>query len=508
MKTAGILTAGAGLAALLAGLPPCPTRASALAEPIPQAAQAGTSDAIAGRALIMRAARRFGEAGRRIGSIHYSVAGVAFNGLQGYDPADIDRPRRTGRFSFVVDFDYLRHQYRRRVVQALPGGITLDTTSLYRDGNIVTHYATGRSSRRTGQEAELIDRLARYCPPLLVAHAIERLDTVRLIGTQIENRRAIDLVAFEWSEGSRMQLHLDHADGRVVALEVVDRNPSGGEDSTIYRFLGERIHDGLPYPERVEVVKANRRLFALNVIEAQLDPVLPARLFDAPSGDRPLEQVVATHDLGNGVYEIAGLDEGSFRVLFFDLGDAVAIFDAPGSNAKSALVADRVRLALGDKPIRYLIVSHFHNDHIAGVGYYVDRNVQIVTSRAAAPVIARFARAAPQADPNPNGAGRSPNFLFVDGPRLELGRDPRARLTVYRLPNSPHSRDMLVAYAPRARLIVQADLAVDLAAFSNATRYLARWMRARNAPRIERIAGTHLAPIPRSELDRVLSGRR
>lgn len=57
--------------------------------------------------------------------------------------------------------------------------------------------------------------------------------------------------------------------------------------------------------------------------------------------------------------------------------DAVAVVDALGSPSLGAKLLDRVR-ALTDRPVRYLVVTHYHADHIYGLQAFEQTGAEVI----------------------------------------------------------------------------------------------------------------------------------
>ena len=91
--------------------------------------------------------------------------------------------------------------------------------------------------------------------------------------------------------------------------------------------------------------------------------------------------------------------------------------------------------------------------------------------------------------------------LSSDGEKLDLKGSEGRVLRVYKLADCPHAKDMLVAYAPQGRLVVQADLLVELAPYSPTTAAFAAWIAGPSASKIDWIIGTHQAKVSRAEFE-------
>src|SRR3954471_9793145 len=96
---------------------------------------------------------------------------------------------------------------------------------------------------------------------------------------------------------------------------------------------------------------------------------------------RPAPQTI---EVAKGIYLFiskpygdVGLDGNSIAVVS---SDGVLVFDSNGTPAASALVLAEIR-KLTDKPVRYVVNSHWHWDHWYGTETYVNAfpDVRVVT---------------------------------------------------------------------------------------------------------------------------------
>ena len=84
---------------------------------------------------------------------------------------------------------------------------------------------------------------------------------------------------------------------------------------------------------------------------------------------------VTVEQMADGVYLLGGGPANSYMVEFDDF---VAVFEAPGNEARSLAVIEAVATLAPDKPIRWLISSHPHFDHIGGLRTYLHIGSTIV----------------------------------------------------------------------------------------------------------------------------------
>ncbi|MFI5152983.1 MAG: MBL fold metallo-hydrolase [Chitinophagales bacterium] len=93
--------------------------------------------------------------------------------------------------------------------------------------------------------------------------------------------------------------------------------------------------------------------------------------------------------LANGVWALIHIN-GGYAICnagIIDLGDGVLVFD-PFLSPEPAQEIKKAALALTGHPIKWVVNSHFHNDHIGG--NQVFENVQIISTERTRELIAKF----------------------------------------------------------------------------------------------------------------------
>jgi len=165
-------------------------------------------------------------------------------------------------------------------------------------------------------------------------------------------------------------------------------------------------------------------------------PILPsvkAQFFDV---DPQLGYAVKS--MGAGVYVIS---DNGWQSAFFVTDDGVIVFDAPESFGKSIPGAIA---KITDKPIKYLIYSHAHKDHIGGSAAFKDiKDLKIVAVEGVAALLKE------QNDPN----RLIPNVVFGDKKTITLGGK-----TVELTRHFYHSVEGdLFIYVPSAKFMMAVD---------------------------------------------------
>ena len=170
---------------------------------------------------------------------------------------------------------------------------------------------------------------------------------------------------------------------------------------------------------------------------------------------------VVVEKMADGVYLLGGTTHNSYMVEFTDF---VAVFEAPLNEARSlAVIEEVVKLAPG-KPIRWLISSHPHFDHIGGLRAYLHIGSTIVAHRKAIEFLNRDVLNYRPRTMQPDIVALWPPTELSEGYNFEainenyVITDNRRILRVYYVQPLAHVAGMLMAYLPAERIAFEADL--------------------------------------------------
>jgi glyoxylase-like metal-dependent hydrolase (beta-lactamase superfamily II) len=158
--------------------------------------------------------------------------------------------------------------------------------------------------------------------------------------------------------------------------------------------------------------------------------------------------------IANGVWFMTPGAEGSTLVEF---NDYVVIVEAPGGEAQSMATMAEVKRMLPNKPIKYVVNTHHHADHAAGLRAYVAEGIPIITHESHRKYYEEQIFRNPHSL-NPDRLARAPR-----APILETMKDKRVltdgnmTLELYFMRDQLHSEGLLMAYIPGEKLLIQAD---------------------------------------------------
>ena len=220
---------------------------------------------------------------------------------------------------------------------------------------------------------------------------------------------------------------------------------------------------------------------------------------------------VAVEKMADGVYLMGGGPANSYMVEFSDF---VAVFEAPGNEERSLAVIEAVSRIAPNKPIRWLISSHPHFDHIGGLRTYLHIGATIVAHMKNLAFLNRDVLSYEPRTVAPDIVSRWPPTEVSEGYNYEAVQenyvitDNRRILRVYYVQPLQHVEGMLMAYLPAERIAFQADLfdthEPPKAAQLPAMRSLANQV-ARMKLNVETLAPVHGKPVPWSAFNAALN---
>ena len=170
---------------------------------------------------------------------------------------------------------------------------------------------------------------------------------------------------------------------------------------------------------------------------------------------------VTVEQMADGVYLLGGGSANSYMVEFSDF---VAVFEAPVNEERSLAVIEEVVKLAPNKPIRWLITSHPHFDHIGGLRTYLHIGSTIVTHMANLEFLNRDVLTYAPRTVEPDIVAKWPPTELAEGYTHEAVQenyvitDNSRILRVYYVQPLRHVAGMLMAYLPNEQIVFQADL--------------------------------------------------
>lgn len=163
---------------------------------------------------------------------------------------------------------------------------------------------------------------------------------------------------------------------------------------------------------------------------------------------------VELREVAKGIFHVTG---GTHHSLVIERADYLICVDAPLYEERSQAVLTALAEKFPGKPVRFLISTHFHNDHSGGTRAYIAAGATVIAGKVTEAFFNQLA-AAPHTRV-PDHLQKNPQplaFAAVETDKKVLTDSDRT-IEIYPVENS-HAEGMLVVYVPREKLLYVTDL--------------------------------------------------
>ena len=259
-------------------------------------------------------------------------------------------------------------------------------------------------------------------------------------------------------------------DNMVERVQTWVPNAVFGDMVHEHRYTDYQDYGGVMFPRVLHSHRGDPRLNpGHNWMEVRVDNLTvnpPDAAIAVPdnirSATEPPAVRIESQELASGVWRIAGQGHHSVAV---ESRDFIAVVEAPQDELRSLRVIEEIERLIPNKPIQYVVNTHYHFDHSGGLRTYVARGTRVVTHAGNLDFYENvFFYPSPRTlEPDllstlypwfrgariPTMEGVTEKYVISDGVRT---------LDVYALQGVNHDGNMLVAYLPTEKILMNADM--------------------------------------------------
>jgi glyoxylase-like metal-dependent hydrolase (beta-lactamase superfamily II) len=316
-----------------------------------------------------------------------------------------------------------------------------------------------------------------------------------------DNQSVVDIAT---ANGLNFTLAIDSTTKLPTRVVSMRDNTNLGDVAIETSFADYQDVNGLQLPARLTTKTDNLTTVDIRVSKQAVDGeagdlAAPAAAASAAPIAGPPPANVTAQEVSKGIWHLAGQSHHSVLVEF---SDHLTLIETPQNDTRTLAVIAKAREVQPKKPLTHVVNSHHHFDHSGGIRAAVSEGLTVIAHKGSAAlfqdVVGRAHTIVPDA------LAKNPKPLKIETVDEELIlKDDTMTVNLYHIAGNPHADTLLMAYFPRERLLVEADVYNPGAAVTPYAPNLLENIKKHNL-RIDRIVPLHATISPFSDLVKVV----
>ena len=268
--------------------------------------------------------------------------------------------------------------------------------------------------------------------------------------TKTEGGKKLTTIAFMVPGKFKANAHINERN-LIEKVESWQTNPVLGDTLTETTYADYKDFGGVQFPTKITQKQGGFPSLDLTVSEVK--PNAPADI-QVPDNVRQATTQVKIDKAADGVWYVTG---GSHHSVVVEMKDHLVVIEGPQNDARGTAVIAEVKKAMPNKPIKYVVNSHAHFDHAGGLGPFVAEGAIVITHDVNKAFFEQTL-AAPRTV-QPDTLAKSGKKATVEGVKDKrvLSDDTRT-IELYHIQGNMHNDGLLMAYLPKEKFLVQADV--------------------------------------------------
>jgi Metallo-beta-lactamase superfamily len=402
--------------------------------------------------------------------------------VAGGDPRLLDDSKLT--ITWDLERKIVRTNWDRDMYYPFPGAKSYSEI-VTPTGGIVVSGEPGRPMSNIRLAAHL--RELERASPTLALEILDAPERLQQLPDQLLDGKKLPAVMFT-SGTTNFTILFDRMTHLPAAIRTLDDDSVYGDSSYDLLFADWKPISGVQFAHSLTYKLNGSEIGWIKYTQVIVNPEIPAHSFEIPdemrnqteppaSGLVPYQWVIRRLNLGlftdsdainydsatskglrlaelaPNVQHVVG---GTHNGLIVAMKNYLVVFDAPINEWQSRWTIEAAKARYPGKPIKYLVLTHHHNDHIGGCRTYVAEGAKLLVGSPNKAYIERVFSASHSV--NPDELQKHPQTATVIEVQDQMSlKDQVEEIRLYKVAN-PHAEGMLIGYVVGADLIWVTDL--------------------------------------------------
>jgi glyoxylase-like metal-dependent hydrolase (beta-lactamase superfamily II) len=262
--------------------------------------------------------------------------------------------------------------------------------------------------------------------------------------------------------GEDVGLYFDPESKLLAGFQVMDTETMLGDVDAQYIFGDYKSVDGVMLPHHITIRKAGENYSDIQFASAAINDAAAQNVFVVPAAlAADAEKAAADPDFfpmklvkaANGVFQAVAYRHHSMVVEFPTF---IAVVEAPYLEVQSKALAKAIQEQFPNKPIRYVVVTHPHYDHIGGVRGLAAMGATVLVAKGHDGELNKLLTSKQTGDLLESKRGSAGMMEVYEGKKIIT--DGAQTLELHAITGSPHVEPMVIAYVPGPGILFQSDL--------------------------------------------------
>ena len=432
-------------------------------------------------------------------NIAFSMQGSITNPLQAYD-LESSLPNSKETFIGYWYYDLTGKLFRQFTRELYNGEHDLRWEQLHL---VDTSYFISTQMRRYNKVSAKFQSTFQdviLLPGWFLHECKKNLTSISWVGVQKINAESYDVIELEWMD-QRRRIWVSQSTGLINRITWVSPDVILGDRQNTIEFVNRIQKDNFSIPQEVNKYLDGHRIFNRSFTEFSTPKSIAEEVFTLEDDLQPHK--VAPWSLkrvSDHVYELQGIGGNLYTIPFVVFQDFIAIYDAIISPKLMKRAIQIINENFTAKPIRYVILSHNHTDHINGLSAFKDKDVTILTTKKTIGRVDQLMNA-PKSTFDTDSILATPRYevkVIIEKTPLII-KDGHLTMEIYNTGSSPHVSDLLFALVKSDNVLIQADSYFRFSKWGAAFDFLLSWVEENNLIN-PTITGVHHMPIRYNDL--------